>query len=172
MVQSRTCVQKVARSHVHLVLPFGFKCHRETRRTGRYQDLSRLFRLVTCLFSSTTQSCQCGQLVLMRLLFGACVPHSHIIVIACARSRLEAPDRSAIPSSQNSSRRPVITFPRWRALSFALSMSANLLSSQPHFSGDQINQTCHFDVLDGTAVTPHFPYLDFCRPQRLSPTSL
>ena len=38
MVQSCTCVQKVARSHVHLVLSFGSKCHRETRKTGRYQD--------------------------------------------------------------------------------------------------------------------------------------
>ena len=38
MVQSRACVQKVVRSHVRLVLPFGFKCHRGTRRTGPYQE--------------------------------------------------------------------------------------------------------------------------------------
>jgi hypothetical protein len=38
MVQSRTCVQKVARSHVRVVLPFEFKYHRGTRKTGPYQD--------------------------------------------------------------------------------------------------------------------------------------
>jgi hypothetical protein len=31
-------VQKVARSHVRVVLPFGFKYHRGTRKTGPYQD--------------------------------------------------------------------------------------------------------------------------------------
>jgi hypothetical protein len=36
MVQSRTCVQKVARSRARIVLPFGLKCRRGTRKTGKF----------------------------------------------------------------------------------------------------------------------------------------
>jgi hypothetical protein len=40
MIQSRTCAEKVARSHVRVVLPFGFKIkyHRGTQKTEPYQD--------------------------------------------------------------------------------------------------------------------------------------
>jgi hypothetical protein len=91
--------------------------------------------------------------------FGACVPHLDT-VIACARSPLEG----GVSASKFSSERPIITFPHSRALSLAFRMATNQ-TSQPHFSGDQINQICVFDVL-GCTVLPSHPYLDF------SPTSL
>jgi hypothetical protein len=70
----------------------------------------------------------------------------------------------------NSSGQPIITFPHWRVLSFTFHLATNR-TSQPHFSRDQINQFCVFDVLHCTALPSH-PYLDFYCPQRLSPTSL
>jgi hypothetical protein len=133
------------------------------------QAISRRSCQVICRFSSTTiASIAAGPSVYRRTSlaapFGACVPHLDI-VIACARSPLQ----DLVSSSENSSGRPIITFPHWRALSF-VHMTTNR-TSQPHFSGDQINPICVFDVLDCTALPSH-PYPDCYCPQRLSPTSL
>jgi hypothetical protein len=84
--------------------------------------------------------------------FGACVPHLDI-VIACARSPLEGGVSSP---SESPSGRPIISFPYWRALSFAFHMAMNR-TSLPHFSGDQINQIYVFDALDCAALPSH-PY--------------
>ena len=143
MVQSRTCVQKVARCRLCVVLPFRCKRHRWARKTGPYQEDQ-----VICRLSSTSCIRLDRGTRSLAVLFGACGPHLDT-VIACARSQSPL-----------------------RPLGSGTLMSVSKISSgRPRFSGDQINQVCVFDVSHCTEL-PSDPYLDFYCPQRLSAASL
>jgi hypothetical protein len=121
-------VQKVAHSHVRVVLPFGFKYHRGTRKTGPY--VSRRSCQVICRFSSTTRA-RINRGILLAVPFDACVPHLDIEVSFRGYG---------VTLGKFIKATSYYHFPALESLFLIFPHGPPNRKSQPHFSGDLINQ--------------------------------
>ena len=140
MVQSRACVQNVACRRLQLVLPFGLIDY-SSRSDGSQRDITG--SALWCMHATL------GHLDRVQgIWFEGWVVNSFEKFMSVTNYHFPALESLVLFSSH---------------------LTANGLS-QPHFSGDHINQISFFDVLDCPTVPSH-PFMDFCCPQRLSQTS-